>query len=306
MAVSSKNIGMPFIYLLSLCLLGLILASLLINYVVAPIYGFTTTEVQEISANIRNNGTDSNILFLKISQCIMAIGLFVFPPLFFWNFIQKDTPFTVDSSTPSPKINSIALGLILVIVVALQPLIQLLAYANESFVFPSFLANIETELKASQLYQDTFQLVLLKTDSILGLVFNLVVIAILPAIGEELLFRGSMQKLLHQKLPPHLAIWITGFIFSSIHFQFYGFLPRWIMGAGLGYLFYYSNSLWYPIVAHFTNNAFTVISVYFSTNPNDIENKPDATTLLIKLLSVPVLFFCIKIWLKKVQLPTII
>ncbi|MDB4655998.1 CPBP family intramembrane metalloprotease, partial [Flavobacteriales bacterium] len=61
---------------------------------------------------------------------------------------------------------------------------------------------------------------------------------------------------------PHLAIWVTAVVFSAVHFQFLGFVPRMLMGAAMGYLFFWSGNLWYPIMAHFTNNAMAVVLSY--------------------------------------------
>jgi membrane protease YdiL (CAAX protease family) len=95
------------------------------------------------------------------------------------------------------------------------------------------------------------------------LLLNLLVIAIVPAIGEELLFRGYLQQSFSNWLSnPHVAIIVTAVLFSAIHLHFQAFLPRFILGVLLGYLFYWSGSLWLPILAHFANNAQAVIISY--------------------------------------------
>jgi membrane protease YdiL (CAAX protease family) len=89
---------------------------------------------------------------------------------------------------------------------------------------------------------------------------NLLMIAILPAIGEELLFRGVLLRLFREWTKNvHVAIIITALLFSFIHFQFYGFLPRFLMGVLFGYLVYWSGSLWVSVIAHFVNNGTAVI-----------------------------------------------
>src|SRR5207344_1198984 len=102
-----------------------------------------------------------------------------------------------------------------------------------------------------------------KGTSVLSLAINLFIIAFLPALGEELFFRGMMQKLFSQLTKNnHLAIIITSIIFSAIHLQFYGFLPRMVLGIFLGYLLVWSGSLWLPILAHFVNNASAVLFTF--------------------------------------------
>ena len=101
-------------------------------------------------------------------------------------------------------------------------------------------------------------------------------IAILPAFGEEFLFRGVIQQL-SVRIFDHriMAVWFTAFIFSAIHFQFEGFIPRFILGLYLGYLFLWTNNLWVPIIAHFFNNGIMVLLSYFNPEMiNDIDETP--------------------------------
>ena len=100
-------------------------------------------------------------------------------------------------------------------------------------------------------------------DSPVEFLFSLLVMGILPAVGEELVFRGFLQRELGRtRLGEHAAVWVAALIFSAIHFQFEGFLPRVLLGALLGYLFYWSRNLWVPILAHFANNAIQVTAAY--------------------------------------------
>ena len=99
--------------------------------------------------------------------------------------------------------------------------------------------------------------------TVIDLAVNLILIAIIPALAEELLFRGCVQQVMKEWFRNvHVAIWVTAFIFSFIHFEFYGFLPRLLLGAMLGYLFYWSGSLWVPIIAHTLNNGLQVLLSY--------------------------------------------
>jgi len=88
-------------------------------------------------------------------------------------------------------------------------------------------------------------------------------IAILPAIGEELLFRGVLQRIFANWTKNiHLGVWIAAILFSAMHMQFYGFLPRMMLGVLFGYLFVWSGSLLLPILCHFINNGSAVIYAY--------------------------------------------
>jgi membrane protease YdiL (CAAX protease family) len=133
-------------------------------------------------------------------------------------------------------------------------------------------------------------------DSTGELILTIVVVAILPAIGEELVFRGMIQRdLFRATNNAHVAIWVAAIIFSAIHFQFYGFFPRVFLGALFGYLYYWSGSLIMPMIAHFINNGFTLlgmmlyskgkISIDFeSTESVNIETVVVSTILLVALL----------------------
>jgi uncharacterized protein len=123
-------------------------------------------------------------------------------------------------------------------------------------------------------------------DSLAQGLLAFLVIAILPAIGEEIIFRGMIQNDLYRATKNiHLAIWVSAFIFSAIHLQFYGFFPRMFLGALFGYLYYWSGNLWMPVIAHFVNNGFTLISLYLfhkGTIPLDLE-KAEPTPLQVSI-----------------------
>jgi membrane protease YdiL (CAAX protease family) len=160
------------------------------------------------------------------------------------------------------------LGVIATIVIMLGAILfnALLIDWNANVNFPDFLSSFEKfarqsedELMAMTKFLTDFQ----NTGEFL---MGLLVIGILAGIGEEVLFRGVLQpKLQFYTGNPHVGIWLTAFIFSAIHLQFYGFLPRMFLGAVFGYLYHYSGSLTYPIVAHILNNSFTVVMIYLNS-----------------------------------------
>jgi len=120
----------------------------------------------------------------------------------------------------------------------------------------------------------------------------MVVIAVIPAIGEELLFRGLIQNQVHSWTKNgHLAVWITGILFSAIHVQFYGFVPRMLLGVLFGYMYLWSGNLLYPMLAHFANNGFQIILLYlYSSKTTDFnidtaETVPWAVFLTAALVS---------------------
>ena len=133
---------------------------------------------------------------------------------------------------------------------------------------------------------------MLKVDTIGGLLLNLLVIALIPAVGEELTFRGVLQQgLVRRMKSPHLAIILSAAIFSFIHFQFYGFLPRMFLGLLLGYMFYITGSLWTSILMHFVNNG-SVVVLYYLNNKDiisiDAEHFGEASSSWMVTISLAV------------------
>jgi len=152
---------------------------------------------------------------------------------------------------------AINIGLAAVFIAAAFPLAQTTYWLNQQLPIPEWARQMERS--ATGMLEG-----LLVMESPAELLYNLLVVAVLPALGEELLFRGLLQQQLERgSRRPHLAIWLAALLFSAIHLQFEGFLPRLLLGAGLGYLFYWTRNLWIPIIAHFLFNGGQVVARYF-------------------------------------------
>lgn len=142
---------------------------------------------------------------------------------------------------------------------------SLFIYWNMHLDFPAFMSGFEQWAMAKEKEMMEITLYLTDFDGIGELLAGILVIGVLAGIGEEYLFRGILQpKLQIYTGSAHAGIWLAAIIFSAIHFQFYGFLPRLMLGALFGYLYYCSGSLIYPIIAHTLNNALTVVAVYLN------------------------------------------
>ena len=198
----------------------------------------------------------NDIVRLKIGQGISSALMFIAPPLILYAFTRTEPMRQMGFRKPI-KWWMLLIGILLMFVSL--PLTNLLGTWNEKVNFGPFLESFLKMLEdaAGDLTQR-----MLEVDTIGGLLGNLLVIALIPAIGEELTFRGVVQQALTRKCNPHVAIWLSAFIFSFIHFQFYGFLPRMFLGLILGYMFYYSGSLWTSILMHFINNGTAVVVAY--------------------------------------------
>lgn len=183
------------------------------------------------------------------------------------------------------KITSPLWLLALGIAIFALPFIQYLALDAESFHLPAAFAELEKGLEDLEAKAHQTITRLLSEQ----LAFNLFVMGVIPGVMEELFFRGFIQKQLQKQLNPHGAICLTAFIFSLVHFQVYGFIPRMLLGAGYGYLTYWSGSLLPAMFAHFTNNAINVVVAYAALN-GDLgtewaSESPPTISVFIALLS---------------------
>jgi uncharacterized protein len=280
-----------FLITVGVILIFAILFTLFSSILATFLYGISMDELQVM---MMNPSSPVTLSILKIVQTLSAIGAFIIPS-FILAWVFDGRPNSYLSLDRSPR----ALSFIVVIVIMIisTPLINFLGEMNSHLHLPDFLKSVEdwmrdSEEKAAELTKAFLDM---KTPG--DLAFNLFMIGLLPAIGEELVFRGVVQKIFYQwSKNVHVAIWTTAILFSAVHMQFYGFLPRMILGGMLGYMLVWSGSLWLPIVGHFINNAGAVIFTYLfqkqitSINPDEVGTGSDFGSVAISLLITAALF----------------
>ena len=207
------------------------------------------------------NQTTASLKWLQFAQ---TIATFLLPPILCaWMWDEGHRPFSW------LKLNKTAdarlFGLAILIMICAIPAINLLADLNSRIELPKSLDFIEQKMRLMEEEAAALTERFLQADNIGILLINIGLMALLPAFAEELTFRGTLQQILCDRQPSyrtHIAIWVTAIIFSAIHMQFYGFIPRMLMGAMFGYIFVWTGSLWVPIVMHFTNNGLAVFAYY--------------------------------------------
>lgn len=183
---------------------------------------------------------------------------------------------------------------ILILLVSL-PFVSLLSQLNLQLKLPSNFADLEEMLKSSEIEAQKITNKILNDTSILGLFINLFVIAFFAAFSEEIFFRGTFQRILRENINYHVAVFIVAFIFSILHFQFNGFLPRLFLGILLGYIYEYGRNIWFAIAVHFVNNAIVII-LNRKNHENEILEKiinPEISIFLIVIGVMSLLFFVI-------------
>jgi hypothetical protein len=236
-----------------------------------------------------------NAAIAKWLQSLSAIGVFIVPSLVFaWLASPKPLHYTGFRKTFHPTWLIIALF----IMVLAAPMTGWLGQMNQNIHFGSMDAWVRKgETDAAKLIEN-----ILNMQSFTDLLSSLFVLAFLPALSEEIIFRGILQRIfirITQK--PMVGIVITAVVFSLLHMQFLGFLPRAALGIVLGVLYWYSGSLWPAIIAHFINNALQIIGVYLHKQKiitTDIANDNIRIPFWLGLLSLTLvaslLYFMIK------------
>lgn len=281
--------------LLGFILIGTSVGNILAVVAVSSIWstegGFSGSMITTLIENPEELPYGWNALMLL--QTLVHLFTFLIPTLLYWRWIERrnflNFRFRKD---PEP----LTWLLVFILVIIFIPLNSVFIEWNASMKLPPAMQEIEIWMRNKEDQLLHFTEFLTNFESLPQLFIAIIVIALIPAIGEEVLFRGVLQRKLAQSWSNvHLSIWVSAFVFSAIHFQFYGFLPRLLLGALFGYLYYWSGRLAIAIFAHFVNNGFTVVMLYLYNMKLidiNIEQKamPLSTSLLSLVLSAAILY----------------
>lgn len=244
-------------YLVLLIALSMVL-SMVVGLVLAlPFFG---SDILTGFTSFDDLSDTSTVAFLKYFQVINQIGVFVLPSIVYAYFENRNVP---EFLRLNRKPNYSQLLISIMIIIASFPAISWMVEMNEQMHLPDYLKSIETWMRDNEDKTNLLTEVFLSVNSINGLVINLFIIAIMAAIGEELLFRGVVLRVIFDWLKnPHLAVFISSILFSALHLQFFGFLPRMVLGLLFGYIYLWTASLWIPVILHFLFNGVTVVAAY--------------------------------------------
>jgi membrane protease YdiL (CAAX protease family) len=233
---------------------------------------FFWIDVHTANDLLHQNYSTSSLAQHKYYQIIQSVGFFVVPGVFLhWLFsTPTESYFNISKK---PKLYS-ALLLLVILIVSIPFVNYLVAY-NKSIVFPEALSKLENTLLELEQAAASFTSQLLTTSNFGGYLINILMIAIIPAIGEEFIFRGVLQKIFFDVAKnKHMAILLAAILFSAVHVQFYGFIPRFFLGVFFGYLLLWGKTIWLPVLAHFINNAI-VVTLYYLYGIGIVELPPD-------------------------------
>lgn len=200
-------------------------------------------------------GTPSGQWMIFGGQNIIA---FMFPAILAWKICFKQPPLDAMNAVrlPKPGITLFAVAAYILCIPALNQIV----WWNQQMHLPESLAGLEQKLREMEEFAEAQTEFILNSGDIWQMIINILVIGVLTGIGEEFFFRGGLQKMLvHCRVNRHVAIWVSAFIFSTMHFQFFGFVPRLLLGAWFGYLYMWSGSIWLNSLAHALNNSLVIV-----------------------------------------------
>lgn len=245
-----------------LTFLGLAGGFLILNTVIS---NFFFKDITAVLLDKNAAISKSAINQFKWAQVASSIISFILPSLL---FAYYSSPKSLPYIGIQKKVSKVLLPVCALLLVSIQPFIGWLGEINAKFTFGSLQ---KTLLTMEALYNRALQ-VFLQMSNVGDLIINLFIMALLPAIGEELFFRGSLQKsLLRISNKPWLAIIISSAIFALLHGTFFKILPIFTLGLILGIVYHVTRNLWYTILIHFLNNAFAVLSVYYSNRSETLK-----------------------------------
>lgn len=244
----NASLPLQFIVLLSLILIGLIISMLLIA--LSPLL-------------IQWGIGDKSLLYLVM--LIQSFGLFILPA-YFTAYLLGKSPVQYLHMDKSPTWFQI-FAVILILFTA-TPMMNRIIEWNENLSLPESMAAIEQWMRSREESAAEVTRQLLQMSTFGNLLIVLLLVSILTGIGEEMMFRGIIQRILYaHSHRVHFAIWFCAILFSAVHLQFYGFVPRMLLGAFFGYLVVWTGSLWVPIIAHAFNNGMAVVLSYIYDVP---------------------------------------
>jgi membrane protease YdiL (CAAX protease family) len=278
--VSNKSPLTSLLLILFIVFIGFLVVGPMIGFMLAmPFY-----EGDFLTDLIKNQlSSDAFVPLMLLQGATSFIGLVLMPMAYIRYSENRPIREFFPRYNNLPFAVAIACVMIIPFIIALSPITEW----NMSFEFPESIKSLEQWLRSKEDSAAEMTKVLTNFNSFGSFLLGLLVIAVFAGIGEEFVFRGLIQNELYRSSKNiHLAIWVSAILFSAFHMQFFGFLPRLFLGALFGYLYYWSGSLWVPVIAHFFNNAFLLTMVYLQSIGLSSVDMEDETSAPLSLVAV--------------------
>lgn len=291
--MDNKRPWTSFFVLLLFVFIGMFIGQLIGLLVLLPWVGIQDLLDPGFLANIMTDPAYKQAVLI-MNGCVAACAFIIAPLAYLYLYEKKSITIFFNNN----KIISIPLLLTIFIVVAFMSVNSIFIEWNANVDFPDFMHGFEVWAKKMEQQAQELTILMTRFDHLGDFILAMVVMGLIPSIGEELLFRGLIQNQLGVITKNiHVAIWLAAFLFSVFHFQFYGFVPRMFLGVLFGYLYYWSGNLYVAILAHFVNNGLTLILLYLYQQEIvdfDIETStavPMANVLFSFVLGIALMFY---------------
>lgn len=241
-------------------LLGYVMASLVVFLtIILPHFGFDASMAMYAMERL-GDGHESTLFYLALQGATMLI-LFVLVPLLYLQLIENRTIDVFFGRLVSSKKQLFLFGLALAILFSIYPFALKLKDWSIALADSGVLGQFASQMLEAEQRSENLITKLLDVHGWMEYAVLLVVIALVPAIGEEIVFRGVIQNIaLEIRKNPHLAVLSTALLFSAMHFSFTEFGTRFLLGAVLGYTYHYSRNFWIPVFVHMSNNALSILN----------------------------------------------
>lgn len=201
-----------------------------------------------------------NPFVLKFLLAVSSISIFILPAVILYRLESK----VYNYFERARAIKPIYFVYTFLAMLCFMPMMSLISNWNESMQFPNSLQFLQDWMRESEDSAALMTKKIVEDATWIGFFINLIVLALLPAIGEELFFRGCLQNIFGRWMRnKHAVIWLVAIIFSAFHLQFFGFVPRLLLGAFFGYLYLWSRNIYLPIFGHFVNNAGAAVTAFY-------------------------------------------
>lgn len=255
--------GRPFYFKLFVLIVLILFGSTLVGglgyFTVSNMFGLSP---DDIASGLSGPGGSIPANAVRILQAFMSLGMFLVPALAYSQMSKDRESEFFGLHKPIPAAVWI---LVFVLMIIISPTIDGIVYLNYNLPYPDFLSGLVNDLTAKQEMLSQQMERLTEMSNLTMFFINLVIIAVIPAVGEEWLFRGVIQKLFKERFQSsHKAIWLTAFFFALLHQSIFYFLGLWVLGALLGYLKEWSGNIWLPVLAHFINNSAILVVMYLA------------------------------------------
>ena len=255
------SVPAKLLLVLLLALFFMIVGSAAAVIISKPLFGYDMSTLYKLI----ENPDAKHVAVVKFFQIVQSVFLFLVPALLAaWLFSDN----AIKYLQADRKVSAYTFTMIMLSMFIAIPLMNFVTYFNSTLDLPDFFNGLENKIRTLEDSAGRLTELFLESNSYGDLAVNFLMIAVLPALGEEFLFRGVLQRLfIDWTRNKHAGVIVAAFLFSFIHFQFYGFLPRFLLGLYFGYLLVWSSSIWVPVAGHLINNGIAVFYYHFATKP---------------------------------------